>query len=205
VTRVKICGITRLKDALDAVEHGADALGFVFVPESPRFISADRAQAIIRKLPPFVSVVGVFMDAPVEKVLSHVQRCGLTAVQLHGAESPEDCRRLPVRVIKAFRVKGARLPARISRYAVDAILLDTYSFGVPGGTGRIFPWDVAVRAKKYGRIVLAGGLNGQNVLEAIRIVQPYAVDVSSGIEQSPGKKDARLLKEFIHKVKSRGT
>ncbi len=205
MTRVKVCGITRLRDALAAVNHGADALGFVFVPESPRFTSADQAKRIIQRVPPFVASVGVFMDAPREEVLAHVQLCGLTAVQFHGNETPEDCRGMPARVIKAFRVKGNRLPARITRYSVDAILLDTYLAGTAGGTGRVFPWEVAVRAKKHGRIILAGGLNSRNIEKAIKVVRPYAVDVSSGVEQSPGKKDVRRIKEFIEKAKSLGT
>lgn len=202
MTRVKICGITRWKDARIAVDHGADALGFVFYDKSPRFLSAGKARQIIRKLPPFVASVGVFVDAPLEEIQSIVQTCGLTAVQLHGGESPAFCNHFSTKVIKAFRVRGNRLPAKISRYDVHALLLDTFRAGIPGGTGHVFPWEVARKAKRYGRVVLAGGLNNGNVSEAVRSVKPYAVDVSSGVEEKPGIKDPRLLKEFLERVKA---
>jgi len=201
VTRVKICGITRLHDALHAVEWGADALGFVFTPRSPRFLSTRRARGIIRELPPFVIPVGVFVDAPRAEILAAIQECGLGAVQLHGRESPAFCGRFPVKVIKAFRVKGSRLPAGISSYGVHALLLDTYERGKPGGTGLSFPWEIARRAGRYGRVILAGGLNPGNVVRAIETARPYAVDVSSGVESRPGVKDPQLLRVFLETVK----
>jgi len=200
VTRVKVCGITRRKDALRAVELGADALGFIFYPKSPRYIPPEKAAEIIRSLPPFVASVGVFVDASVREIRSAVRTCLLSAAQLHGMESPAYCREISVKVIKAFRVQGNRLPRGISRYAVDALLLDTFQSGVHGGTGKVFDWDVARRAGRYGKIILAGGLNAGNVREAVESVRPFAVDVSSGVETAPGKKDPKLLEEFFRQV-----
>ncbi len=200
MTRVKVCGITRRKDALRAVELGADALGFIFYPKSPRYIPPEKAAEIIRSLPPFVASVGVFVDASVREIRSAVRTCLLSAAQLHGMESPAYCREISVKVIKAFRVQGNRLPRGISRYAVDALLLDTFQSGVHGGTGKVFDWDVARRAGRYGKIILAGGLNAGNVREAVESVRPFAVDVSSGVETAPGKKDPKLLEEFFRQV-----
>ena len=202
MTRVKVCGITRWTDARHAADLGVDALGFVFYAKSPRSIRPDRAREIIQKLPPFVTPVGVFVDAPIQEIQSVIQQCRLTAIQLHGNEPPEFCRQFSVRVIKAFRVKGDELPRHISRFPVDAILLDTFQAGVPGGTGSTFCWDVAQAAKQYARVILAGGLNGENIGMALETVQPYAVDVSSGVEAAPGKKDPRLVAEFIQQVKT---
>jgi phosphoribosylanthranilate isomerase len=200
VIRVKVCGITRRKDARLAVDLGADALGFIFYPKSPRYIEPEKAAEIIRGLPPFVGSVGVFVDAPARRVRSVVRTCSLSAVQLHGEESPEFCSNFSVKVIKGFRVKGNRLPRGISRYAVDALLLDTFKTGVPGGTGEVFPWEVARRAERYGRIILAGGLKPGNVRRAVETVRPFAVDVSSGVESAPGRKDIKLLEAFFDQV-----
>jgi phosphoribosylanthranilate isomerase len=200
VTRVKVCGITRAIDALRAAEFGADALGFLFYPKSPRYIPPEKAAEIIRRLPPFVATVGVFVDATAREIRSAVRTCRLSAVQLHGRESPAFCREMPVKVIKGFRVKGNRLPPGISRYAVDALLLDTFRAGVAGGTGEVFDWQVARRAGRYGKIILAGGLNPGNVREAVVTVRPFAVDVSSGVEAAPGKKDPALLRDFFRQV-----
>lgn len=201
MTRIKICGITRWEDAELAADLGVDALGFVFFPSSPRAVSPEGAREIIRLLPPFVVPVGVFVDAPVARVLSVVETCRLGAVQLHGQEDPDYCSRLPVKVIKAFRVEEHRLPEGLSSYGVDAILLDTFMPGLPGGTGRSFPWEVARRAKVHGRIILAGGLNCGNVRQAIEEADPYAVDVSSGVEAEPGRKDPQWMAEFVQKVR----
>ncbi len=200
MTRVKVCGIKRQKDARLAVDLGAHALGFIFYPKSPRYIEPEKAAEIIRSLPPFVAAVGVFVDAPLRGIRSVVRTCGLSAVQLHGSEPPEFCSNFSVKVIKGFRVKGGRLPRGISRYAVDALLLDTYKAGVPGGTGELFPWEVARRAGRYGKIILAGGMNPGNVREAIETVRPFAVDLSSGVEAAPGKKDPKLLEAFFRQV-----
>jgi len=204
VSRVKVCGITRPEDARHAVDLGADALGFVFHPGSPRCIDPEEAAEIVRSLPPFVASVGVFVDASVRRVRSVLGTCRLTAVQFHGQETPAYCRAFPVKVIKAFRVKANRLPSGIARYTVDALLLDTFRAGLPGGTGQVFDWAVARRAGRYGRIILAGGLNPGNVREAVEAVRPFAVDVSSGVESAPGKKDPKLLEEFFRQVNRAG-
>lgn len=201
MTRIKVCGITREEDAERAAELGVDALGFVFYAQSPRAVSPERAREIIRCLPPFVVAVGVFVDSPVSQVLSVVEFCRLGAVQLHGSEDPDSCSRLPVKVIKSFRVRGDAFPEEILRYNVDAILLDTFRPGLPGGTGSTFPWEIARRAKAYGRIIVAGGLNSGNVRQAIQEAAPYAVDVSSGVESEPGRKDPERMAEFVRKVK----
>ena len=181
---------------------GADALGFIFYPKSPRYIKPEKAAEIIRSLSPFVASVGVFVNASIREIQSVVHTCRLSTVQLHGEEPPEFCKEFSVKVIKAFRIKGNGFPRRISQYSVDALLLDPYIVGIPGGTGTVFNWDVAKRAKRYGRIILAGGLGPENVQEAIQTVDPYAVDVSSGVESSPGKKDHKLLQKFINQVKT---
>jgi phosphoribosylanthranilate isomerase len=202
MTRVKVCGITTAEDAQLAVERGVDALGFVFYPASPRYILPPEAAEIIRGMPPFVASVGVFVDCPYEEIESVVAECGLTAVQLHGGEEPDFCARFRVKVIKAFRVRDEQLPPEIARYRTDAILLDAFREGVPGGTGKTFSWEVAREARRHGRIILAGGLNSENVGQAIETVRPYAVDVSSGVEMAPGKKDPRLLTEFLKRAKA---
>ena len=195
--RVKVCGTTRLKDALLAVECGADAIGFIFYKKSPRYVTAKTAKEICSKLPPFVHRVGVFVNETADKINRIADRCGLDAVQLHGDESPAFCKKIKRRVIKVVRVKNTASLKEMSRYAVDAFLLDTYKEHQWGGTGKVFDWELATRAKKYGPVILAGGLNPGNVKEAIQKVQPYGVDVSSGVEQSPGKKDPRKVKAFL--------
>ncbi len=200
--RIKVCGITREEDARAAVEFGADALGFIFYPKSPRAIEPERAAEIIRALPPFVTSVGVFVDEPPEAVRRVVEIAGLNAVQLHGSEPPEAMAQYPGRVIKAFRVRGPETLAELPRYKVSALLLDTYKKGVMGGTGETFDWSLAVEAKQYGRIVLSGGLTPENVADAVRHVRPYAIDVSSGIETEPGIKDHGRMKRLIQNARS---
>jgi len=199
--RVKVCGTTRLKDALLAVECGADAIGFIFYKKSPRYVSAKTAKEICSKLPPFVHRVGVFVNETADKINRIADRCGLDAVQLHGDESPAFCKKIRHRVIKVVRVKDAASLKEMSRYAVDGFLLDTWKEDQWGGTGKVFDWELAARAKKYGPVIIAGGLNPRNVKAAIKKVQPYGVDVSSGVEQSPGKKDPRKVKAFIKAVR----
>ena len=199
--KVKICGITNLDDALFAVESGADALGFVFWKKSPRFIEASAVKAIVKALPPFVSCVGVFVDEEASCVNDIARQTGLSCVQLHGSESPEFCRGMELRVIKAFRIKKSNDIASLSGYDVSAFLLDSYSEGAPGGTGKVFDWAYAIEAKKYGKVILAGGLTPVNIEDALRKVGPYGVDVSSGVESSPGKKDRGKIKEFIQQVR----
>jgi phosphoribosylanthranilate isomerase len=199
--KVKVCGTTRLKDALLAVECGADAIGFIFYKKSPRCVTAKVAQEICSKLPPFVHRVGVFVNETAEKINRIADRCGLDAVQLHGDESPAFCKKIKHRVIKAVRVKDPGSLKGLSRYPVDGFLLDTYKEGQWGGTGKVFDWELAARVKKYGPVILAGGLNPRNVKAAIQKVQPYGVDVSSGVEQSPGKKNPKKVKAFLKAVR----
>lgn len=206
MVRVKICGITNLKDALLATREGADALGFIFVRESPRRVTPARAAAICRRLPPFVVRVGVFANASRAEVCRVVAACGLDAVQLHGEESPSACRGLPCRVIKAFR---PRLPADLKdlrRYPVDAWLVDAFvEGGRRGGTGRLSDRALARRAARMGRpLILSGGLTPANVAAAIRAVGPAAVDTCSGVEAAPGRKDPAKLAAFIRRVRAAG-
>jgi phosphoribosylanthranilate isomerase len=199
--RVKICGITNAKDAEIAVEAGADALGFIFVAGTPRYVDPDAARAIINDLPPLVSAVGVFADHPVAEIERVLSRCGFRTVQLHGSETPEFCRRLAVSVIKAFRVRPGEPPPPFEAYRVHAFLLDTFVEGKLGGTGKTFPLEVATAAKAFGRVIVAGGLTPENVARVIREVHPYAVDVSSGVESRPGRKDPQRLRDFIARVR----
>ncbi len=199
--RIKICGITNKEDALAAAHLGADALGFIFAP-SPRKISAERAREIIKALPPFIKTVGVFVDEDPERVSSIVAMCGLDVLQLHGSESIDYCSSFDRRVIKAVRLRSRDDLENLSKYVnvVDALLLDTYVPNKLGGTGITFDWKLAVEARRYGRIILAGGLNPENVAAAISMVKPYAVDASSGLEQSPGVKDHEKMAQFIREV-----
>jgi phosphoribosylanthranilate isomerase len=201
--KVKICGITNIPDAMCAAEAGADALGFIFYKKSPRFVEVDAAAEIIRSLPPFLVKVGVFVDADEDLVLRAIRTCGLNLLQFHGDESPEYCLQFGLMSMKAFRVQNAETLEMLPRYRTDAWLLDAYSENQPGGTGQKFNWELAVEAQKLGRpIFLAGGLTPSNVGEAVRLVQPYAVDVSSGVEAAPGRKDHDKVKRFIKAAKS---
>ncbi len=199
---VKICGITNEADALAATEAGADALGLMFYEPSPRNISLKAAAEIARKLPPFVIKVGVFVNAPEDVVLRAIGECGLNIVQFHGDETPDYCQLFPVMTVKAFRIRDAESLKALPDYPTDAWLLDAYVADKLGGTGAKFNWDLAVEAQKLGRpIFLAGGLTPENVGEAVRKVRPYAVDVSSGVEASPGKKDHEKVRKFIREAK----
>ncbi|TVL99198.1 MAG: phosphoribosylanthranilate isomerase [Candidatus Brocadia sp. WS118] len=200
--RVKICGITNSEDAQVAVELGADALGFVFAKSSRR-VTKERAKDIIEKLPPFVSPVGVFVDEKVETVKDICNFCGIHTIQLHGNEEPLSLNELKgYKIIKAFRVREENDLKPLANYKPHAFLLDSYVKGVMGGTGVPFQWEIARLAHKYGTIILSGGLTPDNVEEAIRLVRPFAVDVSSGVELSPGKKDKELMKQFIMHAKT---
>ena len=201
--RVKICGIMNLEDALVAVELGADAIGFIFA-ESPRQITPTKAKSIIHTLPPLVKTVGVFVNEESERIKEIKSFCGLDLIQLHGEESPELCQDLMPHSVKAFRIQNERAIENIKRYqgTVRAILLDTYQKGKTGGTGKIFDWSLAVKSKEAGLpIILAGGLGPANIQEAITTVKPYAVDVNSGIEEEPGKKDPVLMRQLMEKIK----
>lgn len=202
--RVKICGITSVEDALLAVDAGADAIGFIFAP-SPRQVSPETAAEISRRLPPFVTRVGVVVDQDAAAIL---EQCSLDAVQFHGSESPDEMRRVRgARRIRAVRVKTEADLAGLEEYApvADAFLLDTFVEGTPGGTGHSFDWSVAASERARSRpLILAGGLTPENVAEAVRRVMPYAVDVSSGVEREPGKKDAGKVAEFIRAAREAG-
>lgn len=195
LVRVKICGITSVEDALAAVDAGADALGFNFAP-SPRRVTPAQAAAITRELPPFVTTVGLVVDEDPRPLLD---ACRLDAIQFHGAETPEQVAACPCRAIKAFRVRAeADLDALAGYPAAAAFLLDAYVPGVPGGTGQRFPWELAVGAARYGRpVIVAGGLTPENVAECVSMTRPYGVDVSSGVELAPGKKDPARVRAFI--------
>lgn len=199
---VKICGITNLDDALAAVDSGADAIGFVFFQESPRYISFHLAYSIIRRLPPFIATVGVFVNERREQIEAAVAETGIDVIQLHGDEPPSFCI-LPRRVIKAIRIKSLQSLDPLIDYqgVVSAFLLDAYTPDVFGGSGRAFNWDIASYAKQFGKIILAGGLNPDNVVDAIERVMPYGVDVSSGVESRKGKKDHVRMRRFIERVK----
>lgn len=201
--RVKICGITSATDALTAVAAGADALGFMFYPPSPRYLTVDAARAITRELPPFVARVGVFVDADEDRIVETVKRVGLDTVQLHGSESAEFAARLTgCRVIKAMRMEGPAALERLAGFREFSWLLDSYVAGSFGGTGQTFNWDLACEAvRRGGRVILAGGLTVDNVARAVAAVGPYAVDVSSGVEVSPGRKDPAKVREFIAAAK----
>lgn len=200
--RIKICGITNEEDALAAARFGADALGFIFAP-SPRRISPEKARQIVEALPPLVQTVGVFVDEDLEEVSSIAEMCGLDILQFHGNESAEYCNSFDWRVIKAMRLKDRHDLQSLPKYkdVVHALLLDTHVPDKLGGTGMTFDWELAVEARKYGRIILAGGLNPENVAAAISIVKPYAVDASSSLEHSPGIKDHEKIIQFIAKVR----
>jgi phosphoribosylanthranilate isomerase len=201
-TRVKICGITRLEDARAAVSAGADAIGLVFWPSSPRFVSAEQAQAIASAMPPFVAVVGLFVDAVPTAVHDIVSRVNLALLQFHGSESPEQCRSYGKPYIKAISMReDVNLQAEEKRFGDAAgLLLDTFAGELVGGSGRAFDWS-RIPSSRTKPIVLAGGLTPENVSEAIRRVHPEAVDVSSGVEASKGIKDPKKITAFMQAVR----
>jgi phosphoribosylanthranilate isomerase len=201
--KVKICGVTNIEDAFAAVDAGADALGFMFYEKSPRNVPAKVAAEIIRQLPPFVAKVGVFVNATEESVRNAIGECGIDTLQFHGDETPEFCRKFcPLKMYKAFRMENLESLTALPAYQTDAWLLDSFVAGKLGGTGARFNWDLAIESKKLGRpIILAGGLTPENVTDAVRKVQPFAVDVSSGVESAPGKKDHAKLRRFISAAK----
>lgn len=202
VVRSKICGITRIEDALAAVEAGADAIGLVFYGKSPRAVSIEQAAAIVQALPPFVTSVGLFVDMPHDELQQLLQRLPLDLLQFHGDESPADCEGHGRPYIKALRVRpGEDVSAAMAPYAgARGILLDTFVEGVPGGTGASFDWSL-VPENAAKPIILAGGLDAGNVATAIRQVRPYAVDVSGGVEAGKGIKDAGKIRAFVRAVR----
>jgi phosphoribosylanthranilate isomerase len=203
MTRVKICGITDPDDARNAALLGADAIGFNFYERSPRYIDVSRASRIIEILPAFVSVVGVFVNHPDPQSLEDLAlSLGLHAVQLHGNETPDYCSMIQkVKVIKAFRVDSNFKVESMRSYGNQIFLLDSGSGTQFGGTGNVFDWNQAYGANAFGWIILAGGLTPENVSQAVSTLHPYAVDVSSGVESSPGRKDYEKMRRFIESVR----
>ena len=200
-TRVKICGITRVEDALSAVHAGADAIGLVFYAQSPRCVSIAQAQAIVAAMPPFVSVVGLFVNATTAEIQSILTQVHLDIVQFHGDETPEQCAQINFPYYKAIRVKS---DTNLLQYAIDfkganALLLDTFSEQAYGGTGHVFDWNLIPKYLTK-PVILAGGLVPENVANAIKQVQPYAVDVSGGVELTKGIKDAAKIAAFMQGV-----
>ena len=200
--KVKICGMTNLKDVKVAVDSGVDAVGFIFYKKSPRSVTMQAVRKIVLELPPFVDSVGVFVNETAEQINKIADRCNLDRVQLHGNESPSFCKKIRRRVIKAIRVKDIQSLKKLSDYPVSSFLLDTFSEDQYGGTGRVFDWNLAYPAKKYGPIILAGGLTPNNVRQAIQRIQPYGVDVCSGVESQPGIKDHKKMQIFLKNVKA---
>jgi len=201
MVKIKICGITNIDDALYAAEQGVDALGFNFYKKSPRYVEPEKAAEIISQLPPFVLPVGIFVNEREEKILEVQHLTCIQTIQLHGDESPDFCQRFKGRVIKAFQVKDKESIKHMAHYHVSALLLDSYKEGLRGGTGTTFDWHLAVVAKTFGRIILAGGLTPENVVEAVKLVQPYAVDVAGGVEKGKGLKDHGKIRKFITEVR----
>jgi phosphoribosylanthranilate isomerase len=201
MTKIKICGITNLADAQAVVDLGADMLGFVFAP-SPRQVTIAQAKKIITELKEEIKLVGVFANQPRTEVAKIAEQVPLDYLQLHGEESPEYCSSFDLPVIKAFSIKDKRSLKKLKLYQVDKYLLDTYDPNQLGGTGKIFNWDLAVLAKQQGDIILAGGLNSENINQALKKVNPDGVDLSSGVEVKPGVKDQEKMKNFIRKVRS---
>ncbi|MBU0581314.1 MAG: phosphoribosylanthranilate isomerase [Candidatus Margulisbacteria bacterium] len=203
--KIKICGITNLEDAENAAALGVDALGFIFA-KSPRQVEPTLIKEICHSLPPFITRVGVFVDEELDKVNSIAETCGLDAIQLHGQESSEYCQHVHRRVIKALRVKKDTSLKILEHYKdiVCAFLLDAYDPEKPGGTGNTFDWGLAAKAQKAYKtpIILSGGLNAENIQEALKTLRPDAVDINSGVESAPGKKDYNKMQEIIKIIRN---
>lgn len=203
MTKIKICGITNTEDALSAVRMGADALGFIFVKKSKRYIEPRMASQITKHLPPFVKKVGVFTNEELSVIRDITAEVKLDLLQIHGDETPEYCGKLEIPYIKAFRIKDETSLNEVKEYNTDYILFDTYSKDEYGGTGKAFDWEILNgRAFENKYVILSGGLNPGNAGEAVSLLKPYAVDVSSGVEESPGKKDIEKINKFIEAVKN---
>ena len=195
--KVKVCGMTSLKDALVAVEVGADAVGFIFYKKSLRSVTMKTVREIVLELPPFVDTVGVFVDETAEQINKIADYCNLDIIQLHGDESPTFCKKIRRKVIKAFRIKDMQSVKKLSSFQVSGFLLDTFSENLHGGTGKVFDWNLALPAKKFGPVIMAGGLTPNNVQQAVRQIRPYGVDVCSGVESEPGIKDHKKVRAFL--------
>ena len=200
--KVKVCGMTSLKDALVAVEVGADAVGFIFYKKSPRSVTMKTVREIVLELPPFVDTVGVFVDETAEQINKIADYCNLDIIQLHGDESPTFCKKIRRKGIKAFRIKDMQSVKKLSNFQVSGFLLDTFSENLHGGTGKVFDWNLALPAKKFGAVIIAGVLTPNNVQQAVRQIRPYGVDVCSGVESEPGIKDHKKVRAFLNNAKA---
>jgi phosphoribosylanthranilate isomerase len=201
IPKVKICGITNLEDAAAAIDAGTDLLGFNFYPESPRYIEPQKAQKIISKLPAFMDIVGLFVNAPYETIRKTMEQCSLDWLQLHGDEEPDFCHSLGslhLSTIKAIRVKDYSDIKKAELFFTDAILLDAFDPEKYGGTGLRFDWNIVGHINK--RIFLAGGINPDNVVEAVKL-GVYGIDICSGVESSPGKKDHKKMKQLFENIR----
>ncbi len=201
IPKVKICGITNLKDAEAAISYGADLLGFNFYPKSPRYINPKDAQKIVNKLPAFIRIVGLFINETFEHIRGVMDECYMNMIQLHGDESPKFCESvsgLNVRTIKAIRVKDYNDIKAAEKYFTDAVLLDAFDPNKYGGTGLKFDWNIIGHIDK--RIFLAGGINPENVVEAVKL-GVYGIDICSGIESAPGKKDLKKMKQLFENIR----
>ncbi len=210
-TRIKMCGLTREKDVIAGINAGLDALGFIFYDKSPRNVEPDFVKSMVARMPPFTECVGVFVNCGREEVGEIIEYCGLSYAQLHGNENPKFCERVerlvsPCRVIKAFRVSEESKVEDFTPYAsvIHGYLLDTYKKGNAGGTGETFDWNIINRLHLQRPMILAGGLTPENVEEALSQVQPFGIDVNSGVEIEPGIKDHARLQEFVNKVHLNG-
>ena len=203
MTQVKICGITNPDDARVAIEAGADMIGFIFYPPSPRYVTPERARTIVDQLPPEVPAVGVFVNETAETITQVAQVSGVHKVQLHGNEAPAICATLSWPVIKAFRFTEQVRPEMMADYTTAAaFLVEGFNEKLYGGGGAVADWQQVATLHGYGRIILAGGLTPANVQQAIQVVQPYAVDVGSGVEASPGQKDGQKVRAFVQQAKA---
>ncbi len=203
MTQVKICGITNPDDAQVAVDAGADMIGFIFYPPSPRYVTPEQARQIVAHLPPAIPAVGVFVNETAESITHIAEASGVKKVQLHGDEPPSICAALSLPVIKAFRFTEHVRPEMMADYAtVDAFLVEGFHEKLYGGGGAMADWQQVATLHGYGRIILAGGLTADNVQQAIQVVHPYAVDVGSGVEASPGQKDWQKVRAFIEQAKT---
>jgi len=199
---IKICGITNLDDAIAVAGSGANALGFIFYPRSPRYISPEKAKEIIENIPRKITRVGVFVNHRADEIKEIVDFCGLNLVQLHGNESPEFCRQFPAStLVKAFSPRTENDLQELKDYPVKAILVDTHDPKLYGGTGKTSNWKLASKIKKSHPLILSGGLNIDNIIEAIETAHPDAVDINSGVEVSPGKKDHSKVREIVKIVR----
>lgn len=203
MVRVKICGITNVEDALQACACGADALGLVFYDKSPRCVTPETARVIIQALPPLVTPVGLFVNEQPQRIRQLAEYCGLDVIQLHGDEGPQDCDFAPLRSIKALRVRDAASLVGHEQFPTSALLLDAWVAGAYGGTGESFNWELAAGIARQRPVILAGGLTPDNVAAAVSAVRPYGVDVSSGVESVPGRKDPAKVAAFIRNAKSK--